>query len=173
MQAATQILYNHKADVVLTGHDHIYERFAPQDPSGNFDPTNGIRAFVVGTGGSNHTSMSKLEPNSEISNDSTFGVLALTLHAGSYNWNFVPAKSTGSFTDSGTQACHNLIGPTSTPTPTNGPKPTKTPPSTRTPTLTNTPAPTLTLAATLTPAPTQTPRFHVSSNLLFIPLLKR
>jgi hypothetical protein len=107
-KALTQILYNAGADVVLTGHDHTYERFAPQDPNSNPDPTNGIRAWVVGTGGANHTSLSALAPNSQVFNSNTFGVLKLTLHADSYDWQFIPATFTGNgtFTDSGTASCH-------------------------------------------------------------------
>jgi len=57
-------LYAAGADVILTGHDHIYERFAKQNPSGNADPVNGIRQWVVGTGGANHTSLASIFPNS-------------------------------------------------------------------------------------------------------------
>jgi hypothetical protein len=103
--ALTQILYNNNADVVLTGHDHDYERFAPQDYNGNLDLARGIRAFVVGTGGNNHTSFVTTAPNSEVRNSTTFGVLRLTLHPTSYDWKFVP-EAGKSFSDSGTQACH-------------------------------------------------------------------
>ena len=148
MQAATQTLYNYKADVVLTGHDHIYERFAPQDPEGNLDPTNGIRAFVVGTGGARHSSIATLAPNSEITNTNTFGVLELTLHPGSYGWQFVP-ENVGGFSDSGMQDCHNQPLGTATGSATS----TETPTSTPTPISTRTPKPTET--TTLTPTPTQ------------------
>jgi hypothetical protein len=98
-------LYNHNADVILDGHDHIYERFAPQTPSGTADPTRGIRQFTVGTGGSNHTSISSIAANSEVTNTDTFGVLELTLHPTSYDWKFVP-EAGKTFTDSGTASCH-------------------------------------------------------------------
>ena len=97
-------LYAAHADLVLDGHDHIYERFAPQDPNGVADP-NGIREFIVGTGGANHTSIATVAANSLVRNASTFGVLALTLHAGGYSWNFEPTA--GNFTDSGSASCHN------------------------------------------------------------------
>ncbi len=105
-QVFMQDLYNANADVVLTGHDHDYERFAPQNPQGQLDTTRGIREFVVGTGGENHTSFTTTAANSQVANDTTFGVLALTLHATSYDWQFVPDTGSGTFTDSGTTACH-------------------------------------------------------------------
>ena len=102
----TQQLYNAGVDVVLTGHDHTYERFAPQNAQGQADPANGIRAFVVGTGGANHTSFPVTAPNSEVRNSTTYGVLKLTLHSTSYDWEFVPVAGQ-SFTDAGSYACHN------------------------------------------------------------------
>ena len=98
-----QALDDNKADVVVNGHVHNYERFAPQDPSGRADP-GGIREFVVGTGGDSHTSFNNVAPNSQVRNASTFGVLKLTLHPGSYDWKFVPVAGK-SFTDSGTSRC--------------------------------------------------------------------
>jgi chitodextrinase len=97
-------LYTASADVVLAGHDHDYERFAPQDPSQNPD-SNGIREFVVGTGGQEHEPFIAPAPNSQVFNNDTFGVLKLTLHPASYDWQFVP-EAGGTFTDSGTAACH-------------------------------------------------------------------
>lgn len=101
----TKDLYDRNADVVLTGHDHTYERFAPQDPIGNADPARGIRSFVVGTGGANHTKFAEIFPNSEVHDQTTFGLLKLTLHPDSYDWEFLPEPG-GTFTDSGSQACH-------------------------------------------------------------------
>jgi acid phosphatase type 7 len=98
-------LYEAGADVVLSGHDHHYERFAPQNPSGQADPAAGIRQFVVGTGGRSHYGISALKANSEKRGTGTFGVLGLTLHDGSYDWRFVP-EAGKSFTDSGTASCH-------------------------------------------------------------------
>ncbi len=105
MATVMQILYNNNADVVLSGHDHDYERFAPQDYMGNYDPDRGIREFIVGTGGANHTSFSTTAPNSEVRNDTTFGILQLTLHGASYDWQFIP-EAGKTFTDSGTGNCH-------------------------------------------------------------------
>ncbi|MDH3295532.1 MAG: metallophosphoesterase [Acidimicrobiia bacterium] len=96
-------LQEYGADVVLVGHDHHYERFGLQDAFGNADPT-GIREFVVGSGGRNHTSVGSLEPNSEASDDSSYGVLKMTLRPDSYEWEFVPAAG-DSYTDSGSESC--------------------------------------------------------------------
>jgi hypothetical protein len=90
------------AELVLNGHDHDYERFAPQTPSGVADP-NGIREFVVGTGGKNLRPLHDPRPNSEARSD-TFGVLELTLHSDSYDWQFVPIAGS-SFTDHGSTKC--------------------------------------------------------------------
>ena len=98
-------LYQANADVVLSGHDHSYERFAPQDPYGAFDSARGMREFVVGTGGKSHYPFGSIKPNSQVRNANTYGVLKLTLHAGSYDWKFVP-QAGKTFTDSGTTGCH-------------------------------------------------------------------
>ena len=73
-------LYQYNADLVLSGHDHTYERFAPQTPNGAVDNVRGIRQFVVGTGGANHTSFVTTMANSQVRDDQTFGFLKLTLH---------------------------------------------------------------------------------------------
>jgi hypothetical protein len=91
------------AEIVLTGHDHNYERFALQDAWGAADPT-GLRQFVVGTGGKNHTSLATVQPNSEVRRSGTFGVLKLNLHPTGYDWEFVPEPGEN-FTDVGSQAC--------------------------------------------------------------------
>jgi hypothetical protein len=98
-------LYNAGADVVLNGHDHTYERFAPQTPTGQRNDARGIREFVVGTGGANHTSFVTTAANSEVRNDTTFGILKVTLHATSYDWQFIP-EAGQTFTDSGSTSCH-------------------------------------------------------------------
>jgi acid phosphatase type 7 len=100
------LLYSAGADVILNGHAHDYERFAPRAPSGTLDPTRGIREFVVGTGGRSLNSPDYRGPKSEVNQHSTYGVLQLTLHATSYGWRFVPVAGGSSFTDSGTAACH-------------------------------------------------------------------
>ncbi len=104
-QPLWQALYEAGAEIVVSGHEHNYERFAPQDPAGSSDPI-GIREFVVGTGGTGHyDDLGTPEPNSEVFETGTFGVLKLTLSAGSYAWAFVPVAGS-SFTDSGTGSCH-------------------------------------------------------------------
>jgi hypothetical protein len=100
-----KILYKYGADVILNGHSHIYERFAPQTPDGEPDPVYGIREFIVGTGGEDHTSTTTVAANSQVRNTNTFGVLKLTLHSDSYDWEFVP-EAGKTFTDSGTRTCH-------------------------------------------------------------------
>jgi len=106
MKPLWQALYEANADVVINGHDHDYERFAPQDPDGKADSKRGIREFVVGSGGKNsHRSFDKPKPNSEVRNADTFGVLKLTLHSSGYDWEFVP-QAGKSFHDSGSGSCH-------------------------------------------------------------------
>src|SRR5215210_7112975 len=97
-------LYAAKADVVLSGHDHIYERFARQTPNGTLDER-GIREFVVGTGGVDHGGIGTIKANSQVRNTTTYGVLKLTLNATSYSWKFVPVAGK-TFTDSGTTSCN-------------------------------------------------------------------
>jgi hypothetical protein len=96
-------LYAARADVILVGHDHDYEHFAPQNPNQRPD-RRGIREFVVGTGGKSHFAFVTKQPNSEVRNASTFGILELTLHPARYDWRFVPVAG-GTFRDSGTAAC--------------------------------------------------------------------
>jgi hypothetical protein len=98
-------LYNANADLVLTGHDHLYERFAPQTPGAVADSARGVREFVVGTGGKSLVGWSSIKPNSEVRSNTSFGVLRMTLHSGSYDWKFQPIPGM-SFTDSGSTACH-------------------------------------------------------------------
>ena len=105
MGPAWDALYAANADVVVNGHDHHYERFAPQRPDGTRDEKRGIREFVVGTGGASHSRLGATKPNSQVRNADTFGVLKLTLKAESYSWKFVPVAGK-TFTDSGTTSCH-------------------------------------------------------------------
>jgi 3',5'-cyclic AMP phosphodiesterase CpdA len=98
-------LYEFGADVVLGGHDHDYERFAPQAPDGSPDPARGIRQFVAGTGGASPYYFTNIKPNSEIRLTGLNGVLKLTLHEGSYDWEFIPAVGLP-INDAGTGECH-------------------------------------------------------------------
>jgi hypothetical protein len=117
IQALVQALYDGGVELLLTGHSHNYERFAPQTPSQQLDPAAGIRQIIVGTGGrdvsANYTT--PLETNSEVRDGNTFGVLKVTLHSKSYEWQFVPIIGQ-SFTDSGSSPCHGLINDTTPPT---------------------------------------------------------
>ena len=98
-------LYAARADVVLNGHDHDYERFAPQTPSSQLDRAHGITEFIVGTGGRSHSLFLRIRPNSQARASGTFGVLALMLHPRSFDWRFIPIAGY-SFTDRGSAACH-------------------------------------------------------------------
>ena len=100
-----RVLYGDGADVVLVGHDHNYERFAPQTPDARSDAGRGIREFVVGTGGRSVYPFLFARANSEVRHSGTFGILALTLHPSGYDWRFVPVAGS-SFTDSGSGSCH-------------------------------------------------------------------
>jgi acid phosphatase type 7 len=101
------------ADIALSGHRHVYERFARQDGNGTADPT-GVRQFVVGTGGGTQEKFTGAPvANSEIRQDGVFGILQLTLHPDSYDWRFVPVQG-ATFTDSGSESC---VAPQPTPPP--------------------------------------------------------
>jgi 3',5'-cyclic AMP phosphodiesterase CpdA len=99
-----RVLYQYGVDVVLNGHDHDYERFAPQDPEGKPDPQKGIREFVVGTGGGGLYEFKGPRPNSEVRNNRSYGVIKFTLRATDYTWDYVPGAGE-QFHDSGTAAC--------------------------------------------------------------------
>jgi hypothetical protein len=100
-----QALYDAGADLVLVGHDHDYERFGPQTPNAAPDPRTGIRQFVAGTGGRSHSRFVRLTANSEVRDNSSYGILALGLSPRSYTWRFVPEAGRG-FTDGGSALCH-------------------------------------------------------------------
>src|SRR5262249_10787687 len=103
MRDVWRILYDAGVDVIVNGHDHLYERFAPQDPDGRPDAARGIRAFIVGTGGASLYTFVTPRANSEVRIANTYGVLKLTLQSGGYQWEFIPVAGGG---DSGTGACH-------------------------------------------------------------------
>jgi hypothetical protein len=98
-------LYDGGVDVLVSGHDHIYERFAPQDPDGRADPARGVRQFVVGTGGAPfYTIRDTLAPNSQVRQNTVHGVLRLVFHPDGYDWEFVGVG--GGFSDKGHGGCH-------------------------------------------------------------------
>ena len=104
-QPLWQALYDANADVVINGHDHTYERFAPQTPTGTLDAARGIREFVVGVGGAGFYQFPLIRANSEVRNNTTHGVIKLTLRPDRYDWEFVPVAG-GAFRDSGSGRCH-------------------------------------------------------------------
>ena len=120
--ALWQDFYQAGGDIVLTGHSHFYERFAPMNPDRQADPSYGIREIIVGTGGSNIYEPEQPLPLTEVQNGKTFGALKMVLHPASYDWRFVPIPGQ-TFTDSGSQACHaappagSTLSPTEVSTP--------------------------------------------------------
>jgi hypothetical protein len=105
MDAFWRALYAAGADVVLVGHDHHYERFAPQDPNGVADPARGIRQFIAGTGGAPLRSVSNRAANSEVVRADTHGVIKLSLYADRFEWEFIPVADKA-FSDRGDGPCH-------------------------------------------------------------------
>jgi hypothetical protein len=108
-KAIVEALYAGDVDVLLTGNSHLYARYAQQTPSSKVDTQNGIRAFIVGMGGKSHSKLASPRlPNFQAGNDTAFGVLALTLHPDSYDWEFKQAYPVTSnpYTDTGTTSCH-------------------------------------------------------------------
>ncbi len=98
------MLYRYGADVAVSGHDHIYERFAPQNPDAKAD-ARGIRQFIAGTGGAPLYEIGAIQPNSEVRNNATHGIIKFTLHSTSYEWEFLPIAGQ-SFRDRGSAECH-------------------------------------------------------------------
>ena len=97
-------MYAGGVDIVVSGHDHLYERFAPQNPVGRADPRRGIRQFTVGTGGAEFYGVSVRQPNSEVLINTVHGVITLALDDGHYAWAFVGVDHT--VHDSGSGVCH-------------------------------------------------------------------
>lgn len=104
-KAIWDALYAGNADVVVSGHDHDYERFAPQDAQGEPDDERGVRQFVVGTGGRSLRGFGEIEANSEVRSSAAYGVIKFVLKSGSYDWKFVPVDGER-FTDAGSDRCH-------------------------------------------------------------------
>ena len=98
-------LYAAGAELILNGHEHLYERFAPQTPGGVANAASGIRQFTVGTGGRVFNTVGTVKPNSQVRNTTAPGVLKLTLGAGTYGWEFKPVAGQ-TFADTGTGTCH-------------------------------------------------------------------
>jgi hypothetical protein len=102
MREVWRVLRELGADVVISGHDHIYERFGRQDENGRAT-SGGLRQFTVGTGGADLTAVARASANSEV-RFSAHGVLKLTLSPESYSWQFV-AVPPSSVADSGSDTC--------------------------------------------------------------------
>ncbi|MDQ3779121.1 MAG: DNRLRE domain-containing protein, partial [Chloroflexota bacterium] len=101
------LLYERGAELVLVGHEHNYERFAPLDAQGDVDPGRGLRQFIVGTGGKSlGGDWETTAPGSEVRQEETYGVLKLTLRPGGYDWAFVP-EAGKNFQDAGSAVCHD------------------------------------------------------------------
>ena len=105
MKPMFDALYNAGVEMVLSGHEHVYERFAPQNANGVADPVRGVRQFIVGTGGAELHRFGPPLPNSEARIEGTFGVLRLSLGTVGYSWQFVPVGG-GSPRDAGSDTCH-------------------------------------------------------------------
>ena len=100
-----RILARSGVSIAIAGHDHIYERFSPLDADGAPDATNGVRQFVVGTGGAHRYAIAALLPGSEAHSSDTYGLLKLTLLPDRYRWAFMPVDS-GGLHDAGESRCH-------------------------------------------------------------------
>ena len=106
LQPFMDLAYRYGAEMVLVGHDHVYERQAPMNAAGVGDPTNGVRLFTIGTGGASLQSFGTPRATSEVRNAATYGVMKFTLHQSSFDWQFLPMAGQ-TFTDSGSQAVHS------------------------------------------------------------------
>lgn len=115
VQPLVQALYDHGVELLLVGHAHNYERFAPQTPTQQLDESRGIRQIIVGTGGRSLNMFGTIQPNSEVRDSTTYGVLKLTLRPKSYEWEFLPVAG-GIFRDSGSKTCHGESPDTTPPT---------------------------------------------------------
>ena len=100
-----QVLQDAGAELVIVGHDHDYERFAPMRADGTLDAAGGIREFVVGTGGAGFRPVGDTRPNSEVHQSDSHGVLRLALRPTAYDWAFIPIPG-DTFTDAGSDTCH-------------------------------------------------------------------
>jgi hypothetical protein len=103
---AFKLLYDSGAEVVISGHDHGYQRFAPADQTGAPDPSTGVREFVVGTGGAGLYAFNSESALLDVRDNTTHGVLRLDLAPGAYSWEFMPVPGSTAFTDNGAGECH-------------------------------------------------------------------
>jgi hypothetical protein len=103
MRPLFEILYRAGVSVLISAHDHIYERFMPQDPNGNAD-ANGVRQFIVGTGGAPLYQIDMIKPHSEARNTRAHGVIKFVLDTTTYEWEFIPIAGQ-TFRDRGSATC--------------------------------------------------------------------
>lgn len=106
MAALWKLLFNAGADLVITAHEHDYERFVPLNDRGEQDDERGMRQFIVGTGGAKLRQFKRIHPHSEVRNNETFGVIKLTLKPDNYKWQFIPVEGQA-FHDEGEGRCHD------------------------------------------------------------------
>jgi len=109
LAALFQVLYDARVTLLLSGHDHDYERFAPLGPSGEVEPGRGVRQFVVGTGGTTLRGFAAVRAGSEAREAGTKGVLRLELRADGYDWAFLPVAG-ASYGDTGSEPCVPAAG---------------------------------------------------------------
>jgi hypothetical protein len=108
------LLYAHHATLILNGHDHVYSRFAPMDPAGNYDPRHGIREFIVGTGGESLDTVLPTTPNLQAYSDQYYGVMKFRLFSNGYSWDdesamkspTAPAGTPSTYSDTGFGSCN-------------------------------------------------------------------
>jgi len=100
-----QALYESSADVLLAGHAHLYERFAPQSPDGVMDTARGLAQFTVGTGGRSEVAFAGVYQPNSLARTTNFGALKLGLHGDYYDWSFLPVAGS-SYSDKGAKTCH-------------------------------------------------------------------
>jgi hypothetical protein len=108
MRPAFDLMQRSGVDIILSGHEHVYERFAPQRADGTADPARGLRQFTVGTGGAVLMGFASPLANSEFRSSGSFGILRLTLSPGQYGWQYWTAGILGksSMIDTGNGTCH-------------------------------------------------------------------
>lgn len=100
-----EALYDYGAEIIVNGHNHIFEVFSPQNPELKPDLENGIAQFIVGTGGASHYSFTDIKPNSIIRDNTSFGIIKFKLFENQYEWEFIPVAE-GDFTSTGSGLCH-------------------------------------------------------------------
>ncbi len=112
-----RLLHAHHADLILNGHDHLYARFAPMDPNGASDPRNGIRQFIIGSGGESLDVLNPKAPNLQAGADQYYGVMKMLLYPDGYHWDYqsalenpsAPSGTPPTYSDTGGGRCHGGV----------------------------------------------------------------